>query len=120
MKKIIEEQQQITARAKIGKIEASKKTPTKNIDLNKTSEYLTQFYIYLLNESTMGMYYINVAFKKFVKQLFEVDQNLLEDFEKRMQLAENLSEILAQETSDLAKLNGDWMNKMSANLNHLL
>jgi hypothetical protein len=64
----------------------------------------------------MGMYYTNVVFRKFIKQLFEINQNISQDYDSKMQKAENLSEILETETKNLASLNGEWMDNMNSNL----
>jgi hypothetical protein len=45
-----------------------------------------------------------------------INEGLDIDYDRKMQKAENLGEILESESANIASLNGKWMDNMNTNL----
>lgn len=82
-------------------------------------EFFTRYYIYVLNESSKGLYFAHQDQKRIATKIFEKREKLKEE-QLTVRKYSSLALGLKKELDELADLNGDWTNKMSQKIQLLL
>lgn len=88
--------------------------------LDSATASLTKYYMYMLNEASLGLYFSQYISKKVVKEMFDSEvilekERVHEDLSKYNALVRTME----KETKELATLKDDWATSMTEKLSLL-
>lgn len=113
--KIKEDFSKVTQKVQVPTLKMLDYKPTKKvvpIAPEETVKLFTQFYIYTLNESSIGMKYTYNIQTKAAKLCYEKRNQLIDDLDEYFERNVKISEGIVKSSDQLAGLNGTWTESM--------
>ena len=99
-----------------GKLQGGNKDSVEHI-----FQSLTKYYLYTMNEASLGLYSAQFISKKMTKEMFESEEQVAkEKVLESLNKYNNLARIMDKESKELAELKDQWASKMSENMNALM
>ena len=93
-----------------------KKAPT----IGTATDALTKYYMYSLNEASLGLYFSQFLSKKMVKEMFDSEVAIEKDGTvDSLNKYKNLAKTMEMETRELASLKDDWATSIGEKLTQL-
>jgi hypothetical protein len=82
---------------------------------------MTCYYLYTLNEASLGLYFGQFNFKKEVKEMFDVQCQMDKDgVVEGLNKYKGLAKTMERETKELGELKEDWAKSMAEKMVQLL
>ena len=82
---------------------------------------MTKYYMYTLNEASLGLYFSQFISKKISKEMFDSEISLeKEGVADSLAKYNNLAKTMEMETKELGSLKDDWAKSMNEKMSILL
>ena len=81
-------------------------------------ESFLKYYLYLLNEVSLGLFYLQTNQRKLVAYIHD-GKHQIKDGVQKVERVTGLMKNLEQETREISDMNGRWVNSMSTKFKEL-
>ena len=96
---------------------SSKMNSNNEKDIEAAFEYMTKYYMYVLNEASLGLYFCQTKAKKMNRDIIESKNKIdHEEVLEKLAIYNKTAKTIELETREIASLKDDWFNEMNANI----